>query len=65
MSPSFAFSRSLRVIASDLPSSNASIATVVLFREPFGRPFGLPLVPGSKGGLAVFLLYLQQGLENF
>src|SRR5262245_26785013 len=49
MSPSAAFSRSLRVIASDSPSSNASIARVVLLRAPFGRPFGLPLLPGLNG----------------
>ena len=65
MSPSFAISRSLRVIASDSPSSNASIARVVLFREPLGGHSDCRSCQVRKGGLAVFLLYLQQGLENF
>jgi hypothetical protein len=39
----------LRVSSSASPSSRISIAIVVLLREPFGRPLGLPLVPGSNG----------------
>jgi hypothetical protein len=45
----------LRVSASCSPSSNASIASVALFREPLGRP-GLP---GSKGRPRVCATYLR------
>src|ERR1017187_199615 len=49
VSPSNALSISLRVIALASPSSSASARTVALLRAPFGLPFGLPLLPRSKG----------------
>jgi hypothetical protein len=48
-SPFFANSMALRVIDSASPSSRTSTANVALLREPFGRPAGLPLCPGSNG----------------
>jgi len=48
-SPASASSTALRVSASASPSSSASAATVARFRAPFGRPAGLPLVPGANG----------------
>ena len=47
--PSSAIATTFRVSASASPSSRASIASVALFRAPFGRPLGLPLWPGSNG----------------
>jgi hypothetical protein len=43
-----ASSIAFRVIVSASPSSIASIATVALFREPLGRPAGLPDWPGGN-----------------
>ena len=48
-SPSRAFSTALAPRASPWPSINASTARVTRFRAPLGRPFGLPLCPGSNG----------------
>jgi hypothetical protein len=47
-SPAKAVSTSLRVSASAAPSSKVSIAMVVLFRVPFGRPLGLPPEGGAR-----------------
>jgi hypothetical protein len=38
----------------------ASTNWVTGLREPFGRPSGLPLCPGSNGVPAVFVLYYQR-----
>jgi len=49
VSPLFAISIALRVMASASPSRRASIASVALFRAPFGRP-GLPARKGAGSG---------------
>lgn len=48
-SPASARSIAFRVSAAASPPRNASAATVARLRAPFGRPDGLPLVPGVNG----------------
>src|SRR5262249_911450 len=49
VSSSSALSINLRVIVSASPSSSASASRVAWFRDRFGLPLGLPLLPGSNG----------------
>lgn len=65
MSPAFASSMAFRVRASPSPSSNASIASVALLREPAGLPFGLPDRPGLNGTPRCFSSVLAASLFTF
>jgi hypothetical protein len=58
MFPRLAMAMDLRVMLSASPQDSSSTATVVLLRDPTGRPFGLPLCPGLKR-LAPLLLFFQ------
>jgi hypothetical protein len=60
VSPSSALSINLRVIVSASPSSSASASRVAWFRDRFGLPLGLPLLPGSNGRPAGLQLYFQR-----
>jgi hypothetical protein len=64
VSPSSAMSTAFLANASAFPWISASTACETRFREPFGRPFGLPLCPGSKGRPRCFSAVLTADVEG-